>query len=522
MQNAQRNVAIDEPAQGRSGGRLWFATWTALALVVCGLAISNQSYWIDEANTAIKASQPTLAKWWQEMTIMKGSDLQMPFYMVFAWGWEKLVGLNEFALRAGNAPWFLLGLIAMFRAVAAAPRFQKCVALVVLSSPLIWQYLNEARPYAMQIGMSFIVFFSLYRLGLEQKTPCRERYWIIALCLASLVLAASNMLAMLWLGAYLVAAVLSTSLDQLRRLAREYWLYWALTFTLLFALGLYYLWTLKVGGRAATLENATGFNNVLFILYELLGFSGLGPGRLAIRTNGVHSFLPWLTWLAIYAALLLPVLVLGLRQMVASTRQRTLVSWVGAFAVVAAFILAVGVAVGFRVLGRHFLPALPLLLFVLGNGVTVLLNRRGWAGWVIVAAFLGLSLCSSLGLRFSERHAKDDYRGAAVLGREALVHGESVWWSADSAGAEVYHLPVTQKTGNKNAALIVVNPSENFLQSLPQPDLVLASKPDLYDSSGALENYLVHSGFHRTAALSAFTAWQPARDSIRPPAAATP
>ena len=510
LTKAPANAGMGEPEQTRSGGRLGLVIWAALALVVCGLAISNQSFWIDEANTAVRAGQPTLVKWWQEMMILKGSDLQMPGYMVFAWGWEKLVGLNEYALRAGNAPWFLLGLIAMFRAVTAS-RLQKCLALVVLTNPLIWQYLNEARPYAMQIGMSSVVFFSLYRLGCEQNAPCRERYWIIALCVSSLILSTSSLLAMLWLGAYLVAAVLSTSMVRLRRLAQEYWLCWVLTFTLLFALGLYYLWTLHVGGRAAALEHATGFKNVPFILYELLGFNGLGPGRLAIRTGGLHAFLPWLPWLAIYAAVLLPVLVLGWRQVVASMPLWTLVCWAGAFATVAAFILAMGVAVGFRVLGRHFLPALPLILFMLGAGVNALLSRRGQVGQVVIVGFLGLTLVSSLNLRFSERHAKDDYRGAAMLGRQALARGESVWWSACLEGAEVYHLPVAEAPGTATAALLVVDQNEKFLQNLPTPDLVLVSKPDLYDGSGALANYLMRAGFHRTKTLSAFTAWQAPR-----------
>ncbi|HUA39168.1 MAG TPA: hypothetical protein VMA35_12325, partial [Candidatus Sulfopaludibacter sp.] len=488
-------------------------------LIVCGLAISDQSYWIDEASTAVKAGQPTLAKWWLEMMAIKGSDLQMPCYMVFAWAWEKLVGLNEYALRAGNAPWFLLGLIATFRALNAS-RLQKCLALVALSSPLIWQYLNEARPYAMQIGMSSVVFFSLYRLGLEQKASPRERYWIVALCLGSLVLAASSMLAMLWLGAYWMAAMLSTSLHHLRRLVQKYWVDWALTLTLLFGVGLYYLWTLKAGGRAATLEHATGFKNVLFIFYELLGFSGLGPGRLIIRTGGLHSFLPWLPWLGIYATLLLPVLVLGWRRIAAIIPRRTLICWTSAFVSVTMFILAIGVAVGFRVLGRHCLPVLPPVLFLLAMGLAALWDQRNRAARGIGVAFLTLSLLSSLSLRFSERHAKDDYRDAAALGRKALARGESVWWSADLEGAEVYHLPVTRTLETTNAALVVVNPSEKLLKNLPVPDLVLVSKPDLYDGSGALANYLVRSGFQQTMTLSAFTAWQPLRRLNAPAGAA--
>ena len=57
-------------------------------------------------------------------------------------------------------------------------------------------------------------------------------------------------------------------------------------------------------------------------------------------------------------------------------------------------------------------------------------------------------------------------------------------------------------------AVVLYNPTEAILQSLPQPDLVLVSKPDLYDKSRTLENYLVRAGFHGTATFTAFTAWR--------------
>lgn len=92
-----------------------------------------------------------------------------------------------------------------------------------------------------------------------------------------------------------------------------------------------------------------------------------------------------------------------------------------------------------------------------------------------------------------------------------MARGESVWWDAALEGAEVYHLPVTKAPGTPNAALLVVNQSEKFLQSLPRPDLVLDSKPDSYDRFGVVTNYLVRAGFQRTMTLSAFTVWQAPR-----------
>jgi hypothetical protein len=480
-------------------------------VAVCAVAISNQSYWIDEAATAYKAAMPTLADWWRAMRVEGNSNLQLPLYMLFSWLWVKLAGVNEFALRAGNAPWFLLGLLVMARATAGQTLLRWSMSLVVLSSPFAWYYLNEARPYALQIGSSLAVFSALFRLGLNQDEPARERRWVIGLCLGSVLLAASGMLAMMWLGAYLGAAMLSAPAGRLKNLARDYRMLWGLTGGLLLALGVFYLWTLSVGARATAVAG-TDVKNVVFILYELIGFSGLGPGRLDIRTGGMAAFRPWLPALTIYGALLVVVLAAGWRHIAASSSLRSRLCWGAALMLVAAFIITVGVAVRFRVVGRHFTPVLPVCLFVLGSGVAALLDRRNWVGRVAVAAFVGLSLASGVSLRFGERHAKDDYRGAAALGSEALARGETVWWSANKEGAFVYHLPLAETAVEARTVMVVANPDKDFERTLPKPDLVLASKPDLYDEHGALADFLSRSGFRHTGTLAAFTVWRrPAR-----------
>ena len=74
------------------------------ALVIGALALTNQSLWIDEGNSAAKALQPSLARWWTTLVAEKGSDLQMPFYMFYLWAWCKAFGTSEIALRSANVP----------------------------------------------------------------------------------------------------------------------------------------------------------------------------------------------------------------------------------------------------------------------------------------------------------------------------------------------------------------------------------------------------------------------------------
>jgi hypothetical protein len=502
--NMYRNIFSKHLDDSRS----FFCGLVIMGFLICMAAINAQSYWIDEAGTAWKAAQPTLTDWWQAMRAEGNSNLQLPAYLLFAWGWEKLVGSSEVALRSGNALWFLLGLVVLARAMTARSWLRWGVTLAMLSSPFVWYYLNEARPYGMQIGASCLVFAALYKLAEHQieSTP-KERLWMIVLCLGSLLLAASGMLAMLWLGAYWGGAILSTSTKHLRRLAKNYWGFWVLTLALLLALGLFYLWTLSIGARA-TKAGTTDARNLIFIIYELLGFTGLGPGREEIRNGGFAVFRQWLPWLSIYGVISVLLLTRGCQQIIMAVSRRTWVSWLITFISALAFILAVGMVVQFRVLGRHCTPLLPLILFVQGAGLASWLKQdnRLWR-WAVVL-FLGMSLASDASVRFSERHAKDDYRDAAALGREALARGESVWWSADKEGAWVYHLPLAKQPTKENTALILINPETLSLRTLPKPDLVLLSKPDSYDGQGVIQPYLKQNNYRLVQKLPAFTIWR--------------
>ncbi len=496
--------AHPNPTPGPDGSSGHTTGIALLGLAACALAISARSYWLDET-VIYKATMPTLALWWQSILAKGTSEVQQPLYNLFAWAWEKLVGQNEFAMRAGNAPWFVLAIIVAARALAGKPALRWGYVLALLTSPFAWYYLNETRPYAVQISTSVVVFTALYRLACGGD-PAKEGRWVFVLCFGSVLLAASGLLAMLWLGAYLGAALLSTPAGPRQRLAKAYWPAWSLLLAVLFAQGLYYLWTLTTGARASSV-GATDFKNVLFLAYELLGFSGLGPGRLAIRAGGLGVFRPWLPWLAVYGAVLLPLLVLGWRRIAGSFSRRTRLWWATAFLLVGAFILTTGVVMHFRVLGRHCAAALPLALFLPAMGVASLLERGRGAVRLVVVAFMGLSLASCGMLRLSERHAKDDYRGAAALAREALARGEVVWWDAAIDGALIYHLPLAKLPGSTKGVFCLMNPGQGFARDLPTPQLVVVSKPDVFDLHGAIADYLSQAGFRQTGALTAFTVW---------------
>jgi len=494
-----------ERPQNFFGGRIWIFV-LGLLFVAC-LAISNQSFWIDEASTASKAQQTTFHNWWHEMFQNKGSDLQMPLYMFWTWVCEKFVGSSEIALRAANLFWFVPGFVALLCSLARRPPLQLSVFFVGTFSPFAWYYLDEARPYAMQMGTALLLFAVLCHWSEKPfSLPKTEPLWLWGFVIALFALSGASLLGMIWAGAAIVAAIFLLPKERLLQLTRDYIFVWLVAFVSLLALGFYYLWTLHTGGRASDAAT-TGWKNVAFTGYELLGLAGLGPGRLEIRDGGLQAFKPYALELGLFTALIFILLSSGLLYLLQNCSRKKIFSLTFVTASPAVFILAAGFILHFRVLGRHFAPLFPVVVFLLALGVTNLWRRHTIAR-IVVLVFFAFCFASCLSLRFAERHARDDYRSAAMLGKIALGRGELVWWNADKQGALVYHLPVTNEPQITNAAFLIANPDKEFARNLPKPDLVLVSKPDIYDNHNVLHNYLIQNNYHVERTLSAFTVWR--------------
>ncbi len=391
--------------------RWWL--WALLAGLVCVAAVTRQSLWIDEALTAAKASARGLPAWWQAMLTDRASDLQMPLYMFYIWGFAKLFGTSEWVLRIANLPWFVAGVAAFVGALAG--RRKQALGLVALVSPFAWYYLDEARPYAMQLGASLIIFAALFRLSQNQElSPAQEQRWVAAFFFAVLMLCGSSLLGMIWAGAAGLSVPVIFSRRRLGELLRVHQLVWATLAVAVAAAGVYYFWTMKLGARASDVGQTDG-RNVVFIAYELFGLSGLGPGRLEIREGGAGAFVPFAIPLIIYGVLAADLAILGFRQLWRSLPRRTLLGLALAIGAPALAILAAGFALHFRVLGRHFTPLLTVVWVILWLGLEARWSRRHWMSKALAGGFVILSVASCLSIRFAARHEKDDYRGAAGI-----------------------------------------------------------------------------------------------------------
>lgn len=491
----------------------WSLLFAALAtLGMAFLALTNQSLWIDEAHSAVKAIQPSLASWWHLFAAEKGSDLQMPFYMLWLWAWEKMAGHSELALRAANLPWLFLAHYFLFR--AGQKSFLGPIPLLVLASlnPFLWVYLNEARPYVMQYAAACVLGAFLCEAATDPAAALKPvALWIFTGGL--LLLCGSSLLGVIW-AAFSGAAWLYLIRGHLRLLFRRPNLPpLALASLSLGALGLYYFWTLRSGAGAST-AGRTGFLSLAFVIYELLGVAGLGPGRLDIREHGVETFRIMGVWLIpVIGGLLFSLGLLGYGLARAWAARGNALIRTGLIATVPPLVLlfVLGYAQDFRLLGRHFMPLVPTLLglFMLAFSE---MKRRPATVWAATLAAIWLT--SSLSLRFGERHRKDDYRAAAGFAQAALRQGESVWWSADPAAATYYALSLAE--AQTNAARPVIAFETARLAALPLPDLVITSKPDIYDPAGQLGDFLRTHDFRPVRDLPAFRIWRRASALVPP------
>ncbi|MGE9269159.1 MAG: hypothetical protein ACQKBU_00005, partial [Verrucomicrobiales bacterium] len=199
--------------------------------------------------------------------------------MFLVWAWTKLGFLSEFALRAVNLPFLVMGALAL-RQVRFWP-------LVYLSSPFVLYYVGELRPYAMQVAAGALMAAALGLMGRERRESGYRG--VHALGFAALLLVCSSLTAAVWAaGAGLSLLVLRP--EWLKE--RGFWfriLPWLIGGL---AMGGYYGFTLLEGYRATGFEKG-GVLSVGFGFYELLGLLGLGPGKNDLRSGLEHLWPYW-------------------------------------------------------------------------------------------------------------------------------------------------------------------------------------------------------------------------------------
>jgi hypothetical protein len=469
----------------------------ALAFLVGALAVTSQSLWIDEGAAALKAMEPSLGGWWHNLRVEGNSNLQLIGELLYLWGLEKIFGSSEIALRASNIPFFAGGVGALAWGMGPRRRTQTAAVLLALTNAFLWYYLSEARPYVVLFGFAAVTAACLFRLLQEPEESLQSPLWFRLFCVGLIGLCLTSLIAVPWALGAIGAVFYLRGWRAVGRCALRCKASAALLMASLSGLGLYYLWTLQLGARASDVGR-TGWANIAFIFYELLGLAGLGPGRLALRTEGAGEVLAFLPMMIAGTLAVLILLLTGFIALKGRIDRRSVLFFAIAVALPFVLALAAGASSHMRLVGRHLTPLLPFLLAWVAIGLAHLLAAPALWKKSLAVLLLAVLLLSALEIRLAPRHRRDDYRSAAAVARAALDSGQRVCWLADLSTGLYYHVPF----GSPRLATSLNLPGPN-----PPPDVVILSKPDIYDASGAVRGYLAAEDFKVTRALPAFQIW---------------
>ncbi len=345
-------------------------------LLVGTLAISNQSFWIDEGAAALKAIQPTVGDWWGSLQAEGNSNLQLLPHLFYLWAWEKVFGPSEVALRAANLPLLFLGLAAALWALQHRPKLQLWFCLLALINSFTWYYISEARPYILLFAASCIALGSLIRMTEELDDSSPSQFSFAVFCAGIFLVSATSLIAVPWAIAWVICCVLLVGLPNFLAMVRRNVLTSVCFVAGMIGLAAYYSWTLRLGARASGI-GTTNFSNLFVVIYEQLGLIGLGPGRTELRVTGASGLRPYAfsLCLGLLASLLLSWE--AVRSIPRSwwTGRRALVLFIGIVVPLVAVLFAGHVA-HVRLLGRHLMPLFPILLFGLALGMRRLQDKK--------------------------------------------------------------------------------------------------------------------------------------------------
>jgi hypothetical protein len=483
---------------------------------------STESLWIDEGFTIPYAQDQGLRDFLHRITHDRLSEPLMPLGMLSSWAGAKALGRTELGLRLVSTLWAGVAVFLFWRTglkvgLPWLPALMAC-------HPFLWYYAGEARPYAMVIAMSAGVLYAFVTI-LESEG--RPTIGLPLLLVFGALLCATHALSI----ASFAAVVAVTGVVLLRRNWKPGFLdvMWIAGTTAFFCfLGAFYAWTLARG--IETTWNGpwkVGLRGIAFSSYEILGLGGLGPGRHELRqlalAGGLRGAAESLVRPSTAGVILLCLLyLLALAGLLKPTlREHADLVRIGRLAAVVALgsaLVAHGFSffIGYPFWGRHLAALFPWFVFATAVATTLRQHpRRRSPGWLCLAIGV-LLLASGLLIRFHPRHARDDYRAAARVARAGVDGGSSVWWSAAGNCARYYEVPFCSdgKSTKEPCVVFTTNMTTEKLASLERPSLVIVSKPEIHDATGALRDYLSTKGFTAQESFMTFQVFRSASDEV--------
>jgi len=487
----------------------------AASVAVAGFAISNQSYWIDEAPSLIVGMAPNPAEAWRNAQTVGGSAIQMPLYDIYIYAWHKIFGGGEWTMRASNIPLFVFGQLAFLTLLRARSRLAVTACMLALINPALWMYLDEARPYIMQYAAACWLAAAILRGLLSEGAEHWKTPELLLLSLATVLLFGSSPIGILWAaGAAFVLLRQFRHADSTTPGRSPAAMYLAGLALPLLALAAWYALTSPNADRAEYFRPIMALSALPYIAYDFLGFAGFGPGRLELRVAPVAALGRHFLALLPLAAVISTLVLLAFQRLRGHKPERRVVH-AFTFAVILPTLVIIGAMLffGSRPLPRHFMPMLPFIILGLAALLPSAMAQPSVVFRVAAIMLPLLWLCSSLNLRWRGAHAKDDYRTAARITAAALRENKEVWWAADAATGFIYLTPMALDNV-PGRAWAMQGPQWDDIRFKFPPRVIVMSKPDIFDPHGAIARYAGENHFVPVLKLPAFTIFMRENDRL--------
>ena len=357
--------------------------FTAVASVLRFATLDVQSYWYNEAATAVLAKLG-FADMLAEIPRMEGNP---PLYYVLAWGWSRLFGTGEAGLRSLSA---LAGTAMVPAAYAAGTqlagrRTGVSIAALAAFAPLLVWFSQEARPYMLLALLTVLALVYFLRV-LEAGRPREVGVWAVLSMLA---------LATHYFALFAIAP-------------QAAWLLWRCRRRTPVLIGLGAIAGLAAGLLPLALDQqepaktsipgSLGTRAVELPKQLLIGFNSVAERPLAVAAAALVALGAWLAWRG-------------------GARARRAAALAGGLGAAAVAVVLAGALVGIDYLNtRNMIEAwLPLLLV---PAVGFAAAGAGRLGVAALAALCALGLVAVVSVDVHRPYQRDDWRGAVrALGR---------------------------------------------------------------------------------------------------------
>ena len=492
--------------------------WLVLALFLVCLMPSGQSLWIDEGFTVQYAYPQTISEFTARLDDESGSEALMPFGMVATWAGSKVFGHSERGLRAVSAVWAAVAVFLMWRVGVLVG--YPWMPLMLACHPFVWHYAGEARPYAMVMAAASGLLYALTAAAYTDRDST-QGLW-------ELLVFVPLMCGTYVFGVVPAAAVVVTFVGFktpiIRRLAPIQWAGVAISSAATAGIGLFYLRAISRGLVDTSWDSgpwSVSLSKLAFSAYEILGFSGFGPGRYELRRLALEgglgaslggvmrpSFVGGIALFVVYCCVLAGLY--SLLRSGPSPAARTTRSALFVVAVTAAATVTVFSISGFPVWGRHIAAVVPFVTLMVGLGAVSWGDARAGRRNGLAASLICLLLASSVFVRYHPQHQRDDYRSAATYAVSARADDLVVWWVGDRRVAEYYRVRFCDgPPAGRDCVVYATNMTAEQVLSMAEPDVVVMSgKPELHDREAVLRAHLDADEFQVIDHLMAFSVYR--------------